>query len=116
LSLQERRYQLAAEAEREAHLAAQLAEQFRAESTAQLQKQRQKHEDQNRHRHRSRSDATEVPQDSAAVVDMVVENFGNEMEFEGVTFSSVKIFHPKKGRFCLAFALPNMNDRYSMSI
>jgi translation initiation factor 2-alpha kinase 4 len=109
-SSQERQHQLAAEAEREAYLAAQLAEQFHAESTAQLQKQRQKHDDRNRHRHRAQSDATEVPQDGAEVVDMVVESFNNEMEFGGVMFNSVKIFHPKKGMFSLTFALPNMDD------
>lgn len=97
LSSQERQYQLAAEAEREAHLAAQLAEQFRVESTAQLQKQKQKHEDQHRQRHRAWSDATEMPQEGAAVGDLVVESFGNEMEFGGIAFSSVKIFHPRKG-------------------
>jgi len=38
-----------------------------------------------------------MPQDGAAVVDMVVEGFGSDVEFRGVTFNSVKIFHPKKG-------------------
>ena len=88
---------MAAEVEREASLAAQLAEQFRTESTAQLRRQRQQHEDRNRNRHRAWSNATAMPQDGAAVVDMVVEGFGSDVEFGGVTFNSVKIFHPKKG-------------------
>ena len=92
---QERQYFLAAEAEREAHLAVQLAEQFQAESNAQLQKQRQKHEN-HKHRHRAWSDATEMPQDLAGG-DMVVEGFENQVEFGGITFKSVKVFHPRKG-------------------
>ena len=95
--LQERQMELAAEAERQAHLAAQIAEQFQAESKAQLQKQRQQTAAaQNRNRHRAWSDATEVPKDAAGG-DMVVESFPNQIEFEGVRFTSVKIFHPKKG-------------------
>lgn len=95
LNSQERQHFLAAEAEREAHLAAQLAEQFQAESTAQLQKQRKKHED-HKQRHRAWSDATEMPLDVAGG-DMVVEGFGSLVEFGGIAFSSVKIFHPRKG-------------------
>lgn len=30
---------------------------------------------------------------------MVVEGFGNTVEFGGFTFSSVKVFHPRKGNF-----------------
>jgi translation initiation factor 2-alpha kinase 4 len=38
-----------------------------------------------------------MPQDGPAVIDMVVEGFGNDIEFGGVIFNSVKIFHPRKG-------------------
>lgn len=97
MCLQERQMELAAEAERQAYLAAQLAKQFQAESTAQLQKQRQQTaETHNKNRHRAWSDATEVPKDAAGG-DMVMESFPNQIEFEGVSFTSVKIFHPKKG-------------------
>jgi hypothetical protein len=44
-----------------------------------------------------------MPLDGAEVVDMVVESFGSEMEFKGVTFSSVKIFHPKNGMCRVTF-------------
>lgn len=93
---QERQFQKAAEAEREAHLAAQRAEQFRAESDAELQKQRQR-QDENRHRHRAMSDATEMPEGSVGA-DMVVEGFSKTIEFGGYAFNSVKIFHPRKGK------------------
>jgi translation initiation factor 2-alpha kinase 4 len=46
-----------------------------------------------------------MPHDGAEVVDMVVESFGNEIEFRGVTFSSVKIFHPRKGMCRLALSI-----------
>ncbi|KAF7974176.1 hypothetical protein HWV62_13309 [Athelia sp. TMB] len=88
----ERQFELAAEAERQAHLAAQAAEEFHAAS--QEQKQRQQNSVV-KTRQRSASDATEMPEEKAGA-DMVVEGFGQTIEFGGIAFSSVKIFHPRK--------------------
>lgn len=52
-----------------------------------------------KNRPRSSSDATEVPEDVVGKVgaDMVVEGFSQVIKFDDVSFSSVKIFHPRKG-------------------
>ena len=48
-------------------------------------------------RRRAQSDATEVP----SVGDTLTESFPIEVEFRGIRFSAVKMFHPRKGLFIL---------------
>lgn len=58
-------------------------------------------------RRRAQSDATEVP----SVGDTLTESFPVEVEFRGIRFSTVKMFHPHKGLsilmvyFCVETAL-----------
>lgn len=52
-------------------------------------------------RRRAQSDATEVPSSG----DTLTESFPNEIEFRGVRFNAVKMFHPRKGRFSFASVL-----------
>lgn len=42
------------------------------------------------------SDATQVPM-SPLGGDTPTETFGTEIEWDGVTFNTVKLFHPRKG-------------------
>lgn len=42
------------------------------------------------------SDATQVPM-SPVGGDTPTETFGTEIEWDGVTFNTVKLFHPRKG-------------------
>lgn len=48
-------------------------------------------------RRRAQSDATEVP----SVGDTLTESFPVEVEFKGIRFNAVKMFHPRKGLFIL---------------
>lgn len=52
-------------------------------------------------RRRAQSDATEVPSSG----DTLTESFRNEIEFRGVRFNAVKMFHPRKGVFSFALLL-----------
>jgi translation initiation factor 2-alpha kinase 4 len=52
-------------------------------------------------RRRAQSDATEVPSSG----DTLTESFPNEIEFRGVRFNAVKMFHPRKGVFSLCFSI-----------
>ena len=48
-------------------------------------------------RRRAQSDAAEIP----FVGDTLTESFPIEVEFRGIRFSAVKMFHPRKGLFIL---------------
>jgi translation initiation factor 2-alpha kinase 4 len=50
-------------------------------------------------RRRAQSDATEVPSSG----DTLTESFPNEIEFRGVRFNAVKMFHPRKGQLRFIF-------------
>jgi eukaryotic translation initiation factor 2-alpha kinase 4 len=51
------------------------------------------------HRRRAESDATEVPPPGAT--DTPTETFTHEIEFQGLIFKTVKVFHPRKGELSL---------------
>lgn len=49
-------------------------------------------------RRRGLSDATEVPLSSVSPnSDTPTESFAHDIEWEGIVFNSVKLFHPRKG-------------------
>ena len=48
-----------------------------------------------RSRRRGMSDATQVPM--SPISDTPTETFLNDIEWEGVAFNTVKLFHPRKG-------------------
>ncbi|KAI6046986.1 kinase-like domain-containing protein [Pisolithus marmoratus] len=79
---QERRQREQAEAERQSALAAQLAAQLQEKIQADSQK----------HLRRAQSDATEVP----PAGDTLTESFPTEVEFRGIRFNTVKMFHPRR--------------------
>ncbi|KAH7905298.1 kinase-like domain-containing protein [Hygrophoropsis aurantiaca] len=89
----ERKQRAEEEAERESELAAILAEQLQEQIQADTQKQLIAKELQYKAaRQRALSDATEVPPSG----DIPTETFNKEIEFRGIRFHSVKIFHPRK--------------------
>ncbi|KIJ60152.1 hypothetical protein HYDPIDRAFT_139699 [Hydnomerulius pinastri MD-312] len=90
---QERRQREEAEAERQSELAAQLAEQLQEQIQADAQKHLIAREMQYKAaRRRAQSDATEVPSSG----DTLTESFPLEVEFRGMRFSAVKMFHPRR--------------------
>ncbi|KAG2365174.1 kinase-like domain-containing protein [Suillus spraguei] len=81
------------EAEREFELAAQRAEELQEQIQADTQRHMLAKEMQYKAaRRRAQSDATEVPSSG----DTLTESFPNEIEFRGVRFNTVKMFHPRK--------------------
>ncbi|KAG2126151.1 kinase-like domain-containing protein [Suillus cothurnatus] len=81
------------EAEREFELAAQRAEELQGQIQADAQRHMLAKEMQYKAaRRRAQSDATEVPSSG----DTLTESFPNEIEFRGVRFNAVKMFHPRK--------------------
>ncbi|KAG1802496.1 kinase-like domain-containing protein [Suillus variegatus] len=81
------------EAEREFELAAQRAEELQEQIQADAQRHMLAKEMQYKAaRRRAQSDATEVPSSG----DTLTESFPNEIEFRGVRFNAVKMFHPRK--------------------
>lgn len=95
---QERREREEAEAERQSELAARVAEQLQEQLQADAQKHIIAKEMQYKAaRRRAQSDATEAP----SVGDTLTESFNTEIEFRGIRFNAVKMFHPRKGLFIL---------------
>ncbi|KAF9231990.1 hypothetical protein BU15DRAFT_90768 [Melanogaster broomeanus] len=89
----ERRQREEAEAERQSELAAQLAEQLQEQIQADAQKHLMAKEMQYKAaRRRAQSDATEMPYSG----DTLTESFPIEIEFRGIRFSAVKMFHPRR--------------------
>ncbi|KAG9310494.1 hypothetical protein JVU11DRAFT_9640, partial [Chiua virens] len=89
----ERREREAAEEERQSELAARIAEQLQEQLQADAQKHLIAKEMQYKAaRRRAQSDATEIP----SVGDTLTESFPIEVEFRGIRFSAVKMFHPRK--------------------
>ncbi|KAG1908872.1 kinase-like domain-containing protein [Suillus fuscotomentosus] len=85
------------EAEREFELAAQRAEELQEQIQADAQRHMLAKEMQYKAaRRRAQSDATEVPSSG----DTLTESFPNEIEFRGVRFNAVKMFHPRKDPLC----------------
>lgn len=80
--------------ERAAQLAQELDEQIRADAyRQQLERERIQQA-----RKRAMSDATEMPHSEEAAL---TESFGKNIEWRGVTFNKVRLFHPRQG------AVPN---------
>jgi eukaryotic translation initiation factor 2-alpha kinase 4 len=75
-----------------------LNEQIKADA----ERQQLAKEKQDRARKRAQSDATEMP----PLGDTFTESFNQEISFNGVSFSTVKIFHPRTGTRSFSFALP----------
>ena len=91
---QERREREEAEAQRQSELAARIAEQLQEQLQVDAQKHLIAKELQYKAaRRRAQSDATEVP----SVGDTLTESFPTEIEFRGIRFNAVKMFHPRKG-------------------
>ncbi|KAG1724557.1 kinase-like domain-containing protein [Suillus lakei] len=89
----ERKQREEEEAEREFELAAQRAEELQEQIQADAQRHMLAKEMQYKAaRRRAQSDATEVPSSG----DTLTESFPNEIEFRGVRFNAVKMFHPRK--------------------
>ncbi|KAG2338792.1 hypothetical protein BDR05DRAFT_984599 [Suillus weaverae] len=89
----ERKRRQEEEAEREFELASQRAEELQEQIQADAQKHILAKEMQYKAaRRRAQSDATEVPSSG----DTLTESFPNEIEFRGVRFNAVKMFHPRK--------------------
>ncbi|KIN99309.1 hypothetical protein M404DRAFT_155391 [Pisolithus tinctorius Marx 270] len=90
---QERRQKEEAEAKRQSALAAQLAAQLQEKIQADSQKHLLAKEMQYKAaRRRAQSDATEVP----SAGDTLTESFPTEVEFRGIRFNAVKMFHPRR--------------------
>ncbi|KAI6125176.1 kinase-like domain-containing protein [Pisolithus croceorrhizus] len=90
---QERRQKEEEEAERQSALAAQRAAQLQEKIQADSQKHLLAKEMQYKAaRRRAQSDATEVP----SAGDTLTESFPTEVEFRGIRFSAVKMFHPRR--------------------
>lgn len=90
----ERRQKEEEEAERQSALAAQLEAQLQEKIQADAQKHLMAKEMQYKAaRKRAQSDATEVP----SAGDTLTESFSVEVEFRGIRFNVVKMFHPKRG-------------------
>ncbi|KAI9461114.1 hypothetical protein HD554DRAFT_2206776 [Boletus coccyginus] len=89
----ERREREEAEVERQSVLAAREAEQLQEQLQIDAQKHLIAKEMQYKAaRRRAQSDATEVP----SVGDTLTEQFPIEVEFRGIRFNTVKMFHPRK--------------------
>ncbi|KAG2137935.1 kinase-like domain-containing protein [Suillus clintonianus] len=89
----ERKQREEKEAEREFELAAQRAEELQEQIQADAQRHMLAKEMQYKAaRRRAQSDATEVPSSG----DTLTESFPDEIEFRGVRFNAVKMFHPRK--------------------
>ncbi|EGN94241.1 hypothetical protein SERLA73DRAFT_126224 [Serpula lacrymans var. lacrymans S7.3] len=89
----ERKQKAEEEAERESERAAQLAEQLHEQIQADAQRHLIAKEMQYKAaRQRALSDATEVP----PAGDTPTESFNEEIEFKGVKFNTVKMFHPRR--------------------
>lgn len=85
-----------AEAEKESLKAMQLAEELSIQIREDNFRQQIELEKIQRTRRRGMSDATQVPL-SPVAGDTPTESFGHDIEWEGVVFNTVKLFHPRKG-------------------
>jgi eukaryotic translation initiation factor 2-alpha kinase 4 len=102
---QARKEREAEEAEKGRLRATQLAEQLDEQIKVDTQKQQQAREKLEGARKRGYSDATAVPPSG----DIFTESFNQEIVFGGVTFQSVKIFHPYAGKMTPSFPLFGSN-------
>lgn len=80
---------------REAQRALELEEQIREDA----QRQRAERARLNRTRERSESDATETGLDAFVDESSKTVAFHEEIVWEGLQFSQVRLFHPQKGKF-----------------
>ncbi|KAF8421714.1 kinase-like domain-containing protein [Boletus edulis BED1] len=96
-----------AEAERQSELAARVAEQLQEQLQADAQKHLIAKEMQYKAaRRRAQSDATEVP----SVGDTLTESFPIKVEFRGIRFNAVKMFHPRKERLGVTYLADPLCD------
>ncbi|KAF8124132.1 kinase-like domain-containing protein [Boletus edulis] len=103
----ERREREEAEAERQSELAARVAEQLQEQLQADAQKHLIAKEMQYKAaRRRAQSDATEVP----SIGDTLTESFPIEVEFRGIRFNAVKMFHPRKERLGVTYLADPLCD------
>lgn len=103
--------------ELEQERAAQRAEELHEELRADAERQQCEREAFQKARRRAMSDATEMPP-SEEVADVTpIETFQEEIQWQGVSFMSVKLFHPQKGAFCSTLNALRMhcNNSYRMS-
>jgi len=84
-----------AEAEKENLRVMQLAEELSEQIREDTLRQQLELDQIQRSRRRGMSDATQVPM--SPISDTPTETFINDIEWEGVTFNTVKLFHPRKG-------------------
>lgn len=94
---QAKRERADAEAREEAERAAARAAQVAAEIDAERQHAERERATVRAQRQRANTDATEVPEWLVRAGDTPVEVFGKEIELSGVSFTAVKMFHPRKG-------------------
>lgn len=84
------------EAEQEEERAAQLAQEIEEEIRADACRQQLERERIQQARKRAMSDATEMPL-SPSEDATLTETFDQEIEWKGVSFNRVKLFHPRQG-------------------
>jgi hypothetical protein len=84
-----------AEVEKENLKAMQLAEELSEQIKEDKLRQQLEIEQIQRSRRRGMSDATQVPM--SPLSDTPTETFPNDIEWGGVIFNTVKLFHPRKG-------------------
>lgn len=88
-----------AEMEEEQERAAQRAEELQEELRADAERRQIEQEMFQKARGRAMSDATEMPPPSEDLTDVTpVETFQEEIQWQGASFMSVKLFHPQKGK------------------
>ena len=98
---QARRRRVEAELEEEQERAAQRAEELQQELKADAERRQQEQELFQKARRRAMSDATEMPPPSEDLTDLTpIETFQEEIQWQGASFMSVKLFHPRKGVYC----------------
>ena len=74
----------------------QLAEELSVQIKEDTLRQKLELEQIQQSRRRGMSDATQVPM-SPVLGDTPTETFANDIEWDGVVFNTVKLFHPRKG-------------------
>lgn len=99
--------------------ALQLAEELSMQIQEDTFRQQMELDQLQRTRKRGMSDATQVPV-SPIAGDTPTEMFGSEIEWDGVVFNTVKLFHPRKGLcYCIirndqSFNISHRFDGYSL--
>lgn len=95
--MKEKKRQEAERAERAAREALEREEEFKEEALRQLAER----ELQYKARKRANSESTMIPYPG----DTMTESFPHNVEVDGVTFNTVRLFHPRQGMYPLLFHL-----------